>query len=582
MAPNSDEDLVGWAAEVRGVEQLQADPAIFEEIRDFLLSHEAESSRSATHVVLENFPDWWTRSRRAPPGLEINRPEELEELYRHVGTLFGLGIPLTLAERRTPVFRLFQDLEAWGTREASMTVDELIGPDTALTRLIGSVIGEVFPGHGGFLDAAIFDATGLSQTKGVRKTSLRLVWPGIIVDSDRAARVRDLLVHKVTAASADEGSIAELQSNLKDHNQANAWHSFFGDAAYAGRSNVRMPLCDRVSPLPLRAPEHRPLVSVGVLRFLFSEGGKMKIEWLCRQAELEHPEWVKIGCLRQTGNGPAEPPLLTEWTVPAISGNQPIPPSSTRTGRVKVRTAGGSDGGGGLRLRSNKMAPTPERAGQLLMVERRFNGTSEQFCEKMEQHLGKATVEADGAFVWKQPGGEARIMMYGEDRRVKVVGRPNQVRSLVVIVAPFTEAQQGYGPAVSRPDGPGPLPNGRLPSDAYAPGGNEETEAIDERQAELPQDNSPAETSICKQLRYAIQAFEPEGQGELALRQGETVRVAHDPEGEHGDSQDRWVYGRSEESAESGWFPLSHTLPVGGDQQVSFQNYDQNEQSTQN
>ena len=27
---------------------------------------------------------------------------------------------------------------------------------------------EVFPGHDGFLDAAVYDATGMSQTKGVR------------------------------------------------------------------------------------------------------------------------------------------------------------------------------------------------------------------------------------------------------------------------------------------------------------------------------------------------------------------------------------------------------------------------------
>ena len=63
--------------------------------------------------------------------------------------------------------------------------------DSALTRLIGTVVGEVFPSHGGFLDVAVYNATGLSQTKGVRKTSLRLVWPGILIDADRAVRDRD-------------------------------------------------------------------------------------------------------------------------------------------------------------------------------------------------------------------------------------------------------------------------------------------------------------------------------------------------------------------------------------------------------
>merc|ERR1719210_2500389 len=84
----------------------------------------------------------------------------------------------------------------------------------------------------------------------------------------------------------------------------------------------------------------------------------------------------------------------------------------------------------------------------------------------MEQHMGKATLEPDGSLVWKQPAGEARIVMYDDDKRVKVIGRPNPVRSLVVIIAPFTKAfGQGFGQH---------MPDGRVPSEAYAPVGAEE------------------------------------------------------------------------------------------------------------
>mmetsp|Transcript_102353 Transcript_102353/g.319854 ORF Transcript_102353/g.319854 Transcript_102353/m.319854 type:complete len:567 (+) Transcript_102353:98-1798(+) len=556
MAPSADEDLLAWAREVRGDEQLQADPAVLEQVRAFLWAKQAESVRTATHVVLEGYPDWWARGRRAPPGLEIERQEDLEELYRHAGALFSLGIPLTLAERRTSAFRFFQDVEAWGTRETAMTVEELVGPDEPLTRLVGTVMAEVFPQHaqpGGFLDAAVYDATGLSQTKGVRKTSLRLVWPRIVVDSDRASRVRDLLVKRVAAAAAEE-PLAALQGRLRELCAGNAWHSVFGDAAYAVRSSVRMPLCDRVSPLPLRAAERRPLAPVGVLRFDFAEG-KMKVEWLCRQAELEGAEWIKIGCVRQPPDA-----QLTEWTAPAWPANQPIPTSSTRTGRVKVRTTGGSDGSG-ARLRAVKAAPAPERAGQLLTVERRFSLAPEQLCERMEQHLGKAFVEPDGAFVWKQPGGDARIVMYADDKRLKVVGRPNQVRSLVVIVAPFTEAQpapgqQGWAQAA------GPqMPDGRNPSEAYAPlageGGGQDAGSKAQEAAASP--STEGARPLTGQLRIARQGFEPQGQGELELTEGMLVRITHDPEGEHGSCEDRWVYGCSEANGQLGWFPLSHT-----------------------
>jgi len=556
MAPGIGEEndnLASWVAEVRGKDGFQADQAVLSSIRAFLQSKEAETAKTATHCVLENYPDWWVKKGRAPPGLELETEEEVDELYRHAGTLFDLGVPLTLAERRTPAFRFFQDIEAWGTKDAALSVDDLIGTETALTKMLGALIPEVFPHHKGFLDAAVFDATGVSQTRGVKKTSVRLVWPGVVVDSDRASRVRDLLVHRLTTTSAEPGPIADLQTRMQEFSPANAWHSVFGDAAYAGRSNVRMPLSDRVSPLPLRAPEKRPLAPVGVLRFVYGSEGKMKIEWLCRAAELGGEEWIKIGALRQGANT-----QLTEWAVPSFPGNQPIPPSSTRTGRVKVRTAGGSDGGGGLRLKSSARSGAPavqERAGQLLTVERRFAGAADQFCEKMEQHLGSAVVEADGSYVWKQPGGDARIIMYAEDKRVKVVGRPNQVRSLVVIVAPYTEATPGLGPTSRQQLQQDPrLYDGRMPSAAFAPQDHDPREENAD-----PREEAEAATGG-GELRQATQNFEAQGQGELGIVKGDVVVITHDPEGDqHDGNEDRWVYGRSEGSGQCGWFPLSHT-----------------------
>lgn len=562
-------NLVEWAREVRAKDDLQADPSVLEEIRAFFDNHTVDNAKEATHVVLEGYPDWWCRGRRAPLGLAFT-DQDLEELFRHAGYLYQSGIPLTLGERRTPTFRLFQDIEVWGSsRENSMRVEELIGPDCALTAILAKIIGEVFIGND-FLDAAIYDATGLSHTKGVRKTSIRIVWPGITVDSDRAVRARDLLVHKLTAAAAENGSpMAELQAQLREYSQSNAWHSVFGDAAYGVRSQVRMPLSDRVSPLPLRTPERRPFTPVGVLRITYPGDNvkNTKIEWLCREGELEASEWMKIGSLRQGDSVP-----LSEWSVPSFQqGLQPVAPSSTRGGRVKVRTAGGSDGAIGLKLKAaTKDRPEPERAGQLLTVERRFSCGVEEFCEKMAVHLGQATIEGDGSYVWKQPSGDARIVMYNEDKRVKVIGRPNQVRSLVVIVSPFTEAQPILGAAqgvalqnTQSRQGPGPLPDGRSPGNAYAPVATEtavgSTSVDNSEGAEGTNEQDSSDGSAVGQLRVAQQSFESQGQGELGLELDEAVRVTHDPEGALAGSIDRWVYGQSEVSGNCGWFPLSHT-----------------------
>eukprot|EP00439_Symbiodinium_sp_Y106_P006631 s3550_g1.t1 len=316
---------------------------------------------------------------------------------------------------------------------------------------------KVFPSPTGFLDVAIYNATGFSQTKGVRKMSLRLVWPGLLVDADRSLRVRDLLVSRLVATSSEDAALKELEEQLKAANPVNAWHSVVGDAAYCARAVVRMPLCDRVAPLPLRGPERRPFNPVGVMRFTYSSEGKMKVEWLCEEADLDPAEWAKIGCLRKEGEANVEP-QLTEWRMPSWQPQTSVPPSATRPGRIKVRTTAGSDGpgcGGGLRMRARHQAMQASsecraksvtislshlQAGTLQVVERTFACTVDDFIAKMDLQLGKASVDPDGAKVWKQPSSEARVLLYSEDKVVKVIGRPNQVRSLVVIIAPHTEA----------------------------------------------------------------------------------------------------------------------------------------------
>eukprot|EP00913_Durusdinium_trenchii_P027273 g25587.t1 len=45
-------------------ESLEVDPVALNEVRIFLQEHEAESAKSATHLVLESYPDWWVRKKR--------------------------------------------------------------------------------------------------------------------------------------------------------------------------------------------------------------------------------------------------------------------------------------------------------------------------------------------------------------------------------------------------------------------------------------------------------------------------------------------------------------------------------------
>eukprot|EP00811_Abedinium_folium_P007193 NODE_16636_length_984_cov_8.708285.p2 GENE.NODE_16636_length_984_cov_8.708285~~NODE_16636_length_984_cov_8.708285.p2 ORF type:complete len:145 (+),score=19.70 NODE_16636_length_984_cov_8.708285:306-740(+) len=63
--------------------------------------------------------------------------------------------------------------------------------------------------------------------------------------------------------------------------------------------------------------------------------------------------------------------------------------------------------------------------------------------------------------------------------------------------------------------------------------------------------------------RSVARTFEPQGQGEIALTQGDTVTITHDPEeGQH--NIHRWVYGTNNTTNARGWFPLSYTNVAEG------------------
>jgi len=555
--------LLERARELRK-ENVEADGDQLVEIASFLNRHHSETAKDASHVILENYPDWWVSGkvggRRAPPGLYFEHgSQEEEELYKYAAILFGLGMPLTLAERRSSTFRLFQDIDMWGSADDSMPVEQLLTPESRFATLLGKAIGEIFPPASGsgnqFLDASIYDASGVSQTKGLKKSSIRIVWPSITVDADRALRFRDFLISRLQTAGAEMGGpIAELEAKLKTYNAQNSWHGILGDAAYGQRSVVRMPLSDRVSPLPLRAPEGRPFKALGVMRFTYpAEGEKkvsMKVEWLCRQGELESADWLKIGSVRLD-----EKATLTEWVTPALPTG-PMLSSLGRGVRVKVRTQGGSDGGGGLRM-AGTMAQrsTPlERAGQIVEVHRRFsqNWDMQGFCDKMEKQCGQSTIQDNGVVTWRNPTNDARIEMHEEDRKITVVGKPNQVRSLIVFVSQFTEACPGLAQTSNPNVATNPRPGYNAPGAAFAPA----AETVAEETTSGNQ-NANETGDIVGQLRVAHMNFEAESAGELSIKVGENVRVTFDEPGEENES--RWVYGKNETTGESGWFPLDHT-----------------------
>uniref|UniRef100_A0A7S4PSJ7 SH3 domain-containing protein n=1 Tax=Alexandrium monilatum TaxID=311494 RepID=A0A7S4PSJ7_9DINO len=577
---SSGHDLVLRAKKFREVEAVQHEsvPNVGEALEKwskFLQEHETPSANDCTHTVFDNYSDWWMGSK---PNYKLAIAEDntLDMLYKCIGQLYDLGIPLTLAEKRTPEIRFVQDVEIWGTKDAAPSLEDIMSTESKFARLLGKTMGEIYTGQN-FLDVVVFDATGMSRTKGVMKTSARLVWSSIIVNKDRAAHIRDYVVHRFKESKDED--IRALEAKMLTYNRDNHWNGIFCDALYFGRFGIRMPLCDRVSPAPLKKPEQRPFRPVGVFRFKFEGGDVQEVEQICGKDDLEGCEWLKIGCIRRDAGSE-----LTEWTLPSWKGERaPRTVNNSHTqstvtatslasrggGQVKPRTKGGS----GDNDRSNRLRPTREQERQTT-VEREFDGTLDEFRERLEAALGKQEGEitqVEGQLTWRKEADGMQITFKSSNRRVYIVGTVHQIRALLHTIGHVVKSTGGDArstttarSATSRPGSEYGAHSAvyAAPSAVYAPHTVHAPSQVyaastASRAGSVREGGQAAESS----RRKVTRAFEPEGSGELRLCIDDLVTVTHDPE-ESQHNRHRWVFGTNETTQQRGWFPNSHATPV--------------------
>eukprot|EP00401_Gymnodinium_catenatum_P063036 CAMPEP_0117605114 /NCGR_PEP_ID=MMETSP0784-20121206/79029_1 /TAXON_ID=39447 /ORGANISM="" /LENGTH=634 /DNA_ID=CAMNT_0005408153 /DNA_START=100 /DNA_END=2002 /DNA_ORIENTATION=+ len=552
-------DLVARVKRWREVQSLQHEsiPNVaetLEKVRTFLQEHETPSVNDCTHTVFDNYDDWWVAPKSSHK-LAIAEDNTLELLHKCITELYLLGIPLTLA----------QDLCIWGSAEEAVNADDLLSPGGGFAEVLGQALGEIFP-QSEFLDLVIFDATGHSRTKGLMKTSVRLVWSGLVVDRDRALRIHDFVVHKFKD-SLDE-KITSLFRRMQEFNKDNVWSTVFSDEVYNGRHPVRMPLCDRVSPSPMKGPEHRPFVPLGVTRFSFQEGVLQDTKRIVGKDDLEGWEWLKIGTLRCDAGT-----QLTDWTQPTWKGERMARASCTTTSVAAAVAAGGrSSGQVKLRTRNGSDGPRQPRAGQQIRdeqiktAERLFDGTIAEFREKLEAQLGKQDenfTEDDKTLTWKQAGESGATLVFkAANRRVYITGKMHQVRSLLSVIQSFarsvgesarsgTQTARSRGGATSQAGQSSYAPS-LAPSAVYAPSlaPSQAFSTISSRATEA-RSNAPSH-------RIVIRPFQPESASELKLNEGDQVTITHEP-GDGANNVHRWVYGKNETTGSVGWFPFSHS-----------------------
>jgi len=565
-------------------ESIQNVPELLESISKFLQEHETASTNDCTHTVFENYSDWWV-SAKPTYKLAVAEDNTVDQLHWMIAQLYDLGIPLTLTEKRTPVIRLIQEVEIWGTEDETVTAAELVNTEGAFLKLLGTVMGMVFPNlpqGQDFLDCVVFDATGLARKKGIQKTSVRFVWSSIVVDRSRAGKIYDYILHKFM--DSEDPEIKAFEERVKGYNEKeNQWNNIFNDGIYFGRHGIRMPLCDRVSPAPFKKPENRPFKPVGVIRFNYQEGQLQNIETMCDHTSFTGAEWVKLGHIRRDAGQE-----LTDWVAPVLTGaaasrTRPqgdrgdrgyVPraePGTRQPGQARIRTSGGS---GERPFRAQPRSDQQVRAENLITVSREFDGSLAEFRDQIEKVMGGQQgsnfTEDEERLVWQQTGDTGRIEMKASNKRVYISGKPHQVRSLLLNVATFchdikdgqssvasaARSRQGSRPC-SEHGGVSQRSGGNAPSQVYAPSAvYAPSQAFSAGGASLTSTRGGG-VQADPQKREAIRVFLPEGQGELHLEVGDSLTIEHDPDRAKADAN-RWVHGTNQKQ-EKGWFPLAYT-----------------------
>lgn len=589
MTASTGEELVARVKKFREVESIQHEniqnvPTLLEKISKFLQDHETSSINDCTHTVFDNYSDWWMNNKPTYK-LAVAEDNTVDQLHRMIAQLYDLGIPLTLTEKRTPVIRFIQEVEILGNQDECVSASELVDCQGAFMKLLGKIMGELYPRQpNNFLDCVIFDSTGLSRTKGIMKTSMRLVWSNIAIDRTRAGKIYDYVVLKFQ--ESQDPAIEELKERfLKLNSKDNQWNNVFSDSVYFSPLGVRMPLCDRVSPAPLKKPEKRPFKPLGVIRCNYSiteNGNEFQFAERFPSDALTREEWIKIGCVRLDAGVEQ-----TEWQAPNF-----VPPTASRNrdyvraepgarqpGAVRRRTMGGSDRPSRPQTRSHQQT----QLETLVTVQREFEGSLARFREHLENAgliTDKESITEDAErLVWRQPGDTGRIEMNASNHRVYLTGKTHQVRSLCKTVTPFcrpADDAASYIAETARSSRPGSRAGSRpgvkfegKPSDVYAP---TRTAGYAPSAVYAPSNRSVhSNTSLASTTRANMQLpaqrclahreFVQEGQDELELQVGDHLTIVHDPDATTANVA-RWVHGSNDRTKEKGWFPLSYTRPL--------------------
>eukprot|EP00811_Abedinium_folium_P001856 NODE_116_length_3618_cov_4.641936.p1 GENE.NODE_116_length_3618_cov_4.641936~~NODE_116_length_3618_cov_4.641936.p1 ORF type:complete len:1108 (-),score=300.21 NODE_116_length_3618_cov_4.641936:295-3426(-) len=339
----------------------------FEEVRQFFHLYETTGS-NMTHCCLMGSQDIFTTTGKWH---YPDAPEVQKQLFEHMAWLFLRGIYTYMVERQTPRFPFIEDLDIqcktdWQELEPgqkpvppdALLMDkphrnannEVCGDPGLFMRKRAEAVRMVYP-QIDTLEAIVFSASGYNKGKDMLKSSFHLVWPQIIVDSDRAPVIRHATLGVFFNETKKQGSFLQhLQNRLLELHESNNWELVFDNTTIHARNGLRMPFSDKGSTVieseadrrkvkegllsknkafKKRVREDRPSVAVGMVRFEFEKDREnndvmSSASWVADFHSHSISEWIHMGTCRRD---PMNPPELTQWQLgPEVLGMLPTKP----------------------------------------------------------------------------------------------------------------------------------------------------------------------------------------------------------------------------------------------------------------
>lgn len=324
-------------------------------IFDFLQAHELRpGDKNCSHLNYGGIARSWYSTLS---GRFLFEADSIPTLHASAVRLANLGVPLQLVEcrdGRLEVFPLYFDIDVKiPVSEDFQTIEkELLDEEEGFRffKIIAKIINLVYPKIG---DMVLFSASGIdnqplvatppasadepkeSEDFGSKKVSIRMVFPDIIVDKDRAHLIWQYLTVRLVSLCREDTPIPHiraLQKRLKQLSLANSLEKVIDETVLRCRHGVRMVFNDKIDKGKPVGRIFKPLMVLSPV--VGSDDNKISSLTVTRRPSCssekeeltaDQLDWLRLGSILTPFLNHA---CLTEWNRPNVRTTTRV----TRTG----------------------------------------------------------------------------------------------------------------------------------------------------------------------------------------------------------------------------------------------------------